>query len=432
MLLGTALMAQNTMNESLVGPKANRNQPMQKAMLHTTHKAAALIQEYDSIYTWNLDTATDMWVMPAGQKEVNFMYDANGNILSKVVMNWNGSAWANYFQTMATYNGNNEQTNYVTQNWNGSAFVNASQQYYTYDANHNRTGDDYEIWSGSAWHNTSRDTFGYDVNNNEIWEIYQNWNGSGWTNGSLYSYAFNSHNVISSDTTETWTGSAWTYVRLDNNTFDANYNYLTNTSQTWTGSAWLNSGLDHYSYDVSNNETADTTWQWSGSAWLPTTAYAYTFNVSNKETGYSYDSYIGSSWVKQAAIHLTWDANNFEQSFEARDFKNGGPKVSSGDSCYYYYHTVLGVNNIASNKSNISVYPNPSNGVFTMQVKSQELRTNSVEVYNVLGEKVYSQLNIQNQTFNIDLPSQPNGVYFYRVIANSGELIGEGRLVIQK
>jgi hypothetical protein len=55
-----------------------------------------------------------------------------------------------------------------------------------------------------------------------------------------------------------------------------------------------------------------------------------------------------------------------------------------------------------------------------------------VEVYDILGEKVYSQFNNQQTTFNIDLSNQPNGVYFYRVISEDGNLFGEGKLIIQK
>jgi hypothetical protein len=56
-----------------------------------------------------------------------------------------------------------------------------------------------------------------------------------------------------------------------------------------------------------------------------------------------------------------------------------------------------------------------------------------VEVYNVLGEKVYSNYQItKSSNYQIDLSSQPNGVYLYRVIAEDGNLAGEGKLVIER
>ncbi len=80
----------------------------------------------------------------------------------------------------------------------------------------------------------------------------------------------------------------------------------------------------------------------------------------------------------------------------------------------------------------LSVYPNPSNGVFNFGIKNEKGRMKNIEIYNELGEKVYSQLSTLNSQFSINLSNQPNGVYFYRVSDNTGSLIGEGKLTIQK
>jgi uncharacterized repeat protein (TIGR03803 family) len=88
------------------------------------------------------------------------------------------------------------------------------------------------------------------------------------------------------------------------------------------------------------------------------------------------------------------------------------------------------INELATNSDAIKVYPNPSKGVFKIQlpVGSGQL---SVEVYNMLGEKVYTTQAIkQSQTIN--LTGQPKGVYFYRVIAENGSFIGEGKEVIMR
>jgi uncharacterized repeat protein (TIGR03803 family) len=78
-----------------------------------------------------------------------------------------------------------------------------------------------------------------------------------------------------------------------------------------------------------------------------------------------------------------------------------------------------------------AVYPNPNNGIFTIQwsVVSGQW---TVEIYNVLGKKVYSQFTSPNSPPTIDVSSNPNGVYFYRVLDENGGLIGEGKFIIQK
>jgi hypothetical protein len=93
--------------------------------------------------------------------------------------------------------------------------------------------------------------------------------------------------------------------------------------------------------------------------------------------------------------------------------------------------STLGIPTIGVVDNSISAYPNPGKGIFTFEssVISQQ---SSVEVYNILGEKVYSTFKIKNSTFKIDLEDQPSGVYCYRMLNNNGTLIGRGKLIIQK
>jgi uncharacterized repeat protein (TIGR03803 family) len=96
---------------------------------------------------------------------------------------------------------------------------------------------------------------------------------------------------------------------------------------------------------------------------------------------------------------------------------------------------VTSVKQLSVVSSQLSVYPNPGNGIFTIQ-SSVVSGQWSVEIYNVLGEQVYSKsyqpLATSYQPITFDLSSQPSGIYLYKVIANSGELIGEGKIVIEK
>jgi N-acetylneuraminic acid mutarotase len=101
----------------------------------------------------------------------------------------------------------------------------------------------------------------------------------------------------------------------------------------------------------------------------------------------------------------------------------------------YWEYTPLvstGVASVAKQSGTVRVYPNPSKGIFTLSITNYELGITNVEVYNMLGEKVYSQPTVQSSSFIVDLNNQPSGVYLYRVISESGALVGEGKLVVQK
>ncbi len=83
-------------------------------------------------------------------------------------------------------------------------------------------------------------------------------------------------------------------------------------------------------------------------------------------------------------------------------------------------------------QNQITVMPNPSNGTFTFLLEREKVNGESIEIYTMLGEKVYSQFGICSSSFTIDLSSQPNGIYLYRVLNEEGGLVGEGKLVIEK
>jgi|GEM_PF-1410922 hypothetical protein len=89
------------------------------------------------------------------------------------------------------------------------------------------------------------------------------------------------------------------------------------------------------------------------------------------------------------------------------------------------------INEIQNNVS-VKVYPSPSTGIITIQARGI-IPDAIVEVYNMLGEKVYSKALRQTRgNNNIDISTQPDGIYLYRVMSDSGNLIGTGKLVIQK
>ncbi len=75
------------------------------------------------------------------------------------------------------------------------------------------------------------------------------------------------------------------------------------------------------------------------------------------------------------------------------------------------------IHSVDENLNRIIAYPNPSDGKFTIKndgISKEELK---IEVYNILGEKVYSAYH---QPIIIDLSSQPSGIYFLYVKTEIG------------
>ncbi len=97
---------------------------------------------------------------------------------------------------------------------------------------------------------------------------------------------------------------------------------------------------------------------------------------------------------------------------------------------FKYVLPSTGINTIKNNAS-VKLYPNPNNGQFILHVSSGS-GASSIEIYNMLGEMVYSATLVQGQSDNaINISSRPPGMYLYRVLSDTGALIGEYKFVVQ-
>jgi hypothetical protein len=77
-------------------------------------------------------------------------------------------------------------------------------------------------------------------------------------------------------------------------------------------------------------------------------------------------------------------------------------------------NTCTGINsNLANLTSNFIVYPNPSNGLFNVQLES----ASTIEVTDVLGRVILTD-NVNAGTYQLNLGNTINGVYFVKSIVN--------------
>ncbi len=89
----------------------------------------------------------------------------------------------------------------------------------------------------------------------------------------------------------------------------------------------------------------------------------------------------------------------------------------SGSSAVY---TVASIGVGVENAAGMSIYPNPSNGVFTLKGSMLQGGLQHVEIKNTLGESVYSSNQVQlNQV--VDIQNAPTGVYLIELYFNSGK-----------
>jgi len=117
-------------------------------------------------------------------------------------------------------------------------------------------------------------------------------------------------------------------------------------------------------------------------------------------------------------MSTTWQNNAI--SFVGSDLKI--------DEMHFKSQLNTGIKNY-KNDNSISISPNPSNGKFQLAVSGSQFAKNyNVEIYNIRGEEIYKS-QIRNPKSEIDLSTQPGGIYFIKI--HNGQTVLSKKIVIQ-
>ena len=175
--------------------------------------------------------------------------------------------------------------------------------------------------------------------------------------------------------------------------------------------------------------------------------------------GYS-QSYLSPGGIEiDSVISVNASAGTYTNCIQIRTTWKVNGNISYIDDAYYAYHlgrvkdyrlypayqihtdnltgyTATNCNTGISdhffeNNPEIGLFPNPTNGKFTLTFRHQngKLGDPGVEIYNVMGEKIYSATVKQQPSNEIDLRNSPRGCYFIKI--NDGEKRYTTDLIIQ-
>ena len=81
-----------------------------------------------------------------------------------------------------------------------------------------------------------------------------------------------------------------------------------------------------------------------------------------------------------------------------------------------------------SQLNSLTIYPNPSDGLFKVFIP-QLTNTTTIEIYNNLGALVFDQVIIQGQN-TIEFTNHANGLYFIKVVSGD-QIIATQRIIKQ-
>ncbi len=127
----------------------------------------------------------------------------------------------------------------------------------------------------------------------------------------------------------------------------------------------------------------------------------------------------GTNWSKAGDVASRSDAEYISIAFSDSNI----PYLAYRDNFSMRRTTVMkldnttGTNNIDTN-SGLNVYPNPGNGLFTLELGDTQFGNLNIEVFNSTGQKVFSRYVEFTNKVEIDLKGRENGIYFLKVSNN--------------
>ena len=173
----------------------------------------------------------------------------------------------------------------------------------------------------------------------------------------------------------------------------------------------------------------------SGFAWIPGSPnYCVTTGSASTASGAAYSFNGGHTWTDFDAtsgtqfLYTAWTDNSHGWSGSFTDQTT--PSTVGG--MYKYNGVLTDILQIDPKQGGVTIYPNPSNGNFTCAIVGFSNQDVNVNIYNSLGQIVYSKTSNENlisYNQNVDLSNLKKGVYFAEV--QCGKKLINQKLVIE-
>ncbi len=214
------------------------------------------------------------------------------------------------------------------------------------------------------------------------------------------------------------------------------------------GESYTGSNIDFALARYNNNGTLDNTFDsdgkvttsiGSGDDW----GFAVAIQADNKilvtgrsDNGLNYDDFAIVRYNTNGTLDNTFDSDGIVTTAigNSSDFGNAiviqtdekivvaGVTFNGGDfdiAVARYNNTVLtGVTESRNkNELQVEIYPNPSSGIFTFNLKNKTVKT-EICIHDVLGKCVFNKLSAKNSNEEIDLSCQPKGIYFMEIVSD--------------
>jgi hypothetical protein len=327
---------------------------------------------------------------PGDDGNAGFSNDDRGHVR---IYNWNGSAWTQVGNDIDGEAEGDESGNAVSLSSDGQTVAIGAIRNDGQVSHSNRGHVRIYSWNGSAWTQLGQDINGEDDGDYNGRSVSLSSDGQTVAIGATS----NDGNGSNSGHVRIYyrSGSAWAWTQVGNDIHgEAEGDYsgrvsLSNDGQTVAIGAISNDGNGSNSGHVR-------IYTWSGSVWA--------------QIGLDID---GEAVADESGFSLSLSSDGQTVAIGAAG--NDGNGLVAGHVRVFEFGLVSGVNE-EDLVNEIQLHPNPSSGIFTVNVPDQS--NIQASVFDALGKLVSTSNEIG--TFNLDLSEVPVGIYTLRLDTESG------------
>ena len=133
-------------------------------------------------------------------------------------------------------------------------------------------------------------------------------------------------------------------------------------------------------------------------------------NSDNSIWGQSVINLSSLGVVANSSIKLRWEFGS--------DGCNGNDGWYIDDIVIYNCSQTLSINDLDFLNKNINIYPNPSEGVFTIKMKN--ILDFHYEIFDISGKLITNKIDVTVNSFEINLSKYSKGIYFLKLQSNKG------------